>query len=59
VVLALLLLAAELLTTGEEFYETTVLVVSTHIPIIVIEAIFTGVLAGFIATVKPEMFGKK
>ena len=59
VVLALLLLAAELITTGEEFYETTVLVVSTHIPIIAIEAIFTGVLAGFIATVKPEMFGKK
>ncbi len=59
VVLALLLLAAELITTGEEFYETTVLVVSTHIPIIAIEAIFTGVLAGFIATVKPEMFEKK
>ena len=59
VVLALLLLAAELITTGEEFYETTVLVVGTHVPIIVIEAIFTGVLAGFIATVAPELFGKK
>ena len=59
VVLALLLLATELITTGEEFYETTVLVVSAHLPIIAIEAIFTGVLAGFIATVKPEMFGKK
>jgi cobalt/nickel transport system permease protein len=59
VVLALLFLAAELITTGEEFYETTVLVVSAHIPIIIIEAIFTGVLVGFIATVKPEMFAKK
>ena len=59
VVLALVFLAAELITTGEEFYETTVLVVGTHIPIIVIEAIFTGVLAGFIATVTPELFGKK
>lgn len=59
VVLALLLLAAELITTGEELYETTVLVVGTHVPIIVIEAIFTGVLAGFIATVAPELFGKK
>ncbi|MEA3281713.1 MAG: cobalt transporter CbiM [Euryarchaeota archaeon] len=59
VVLALLLLAAELITTGEEFYETTVLVVTAHLPIIAIEAIFTGVLAGFIATVKPEMFGEK
>lgn len=59
VVLALLFLATELITTGEEFYETTVLVVTAHLPIIAIEAIFTGVLAGFIATVKPEMFGKK
>ncbi len=59
VVLALLFLAAELLTTGEEFLETTVLVVSTHIPIIAVEAIFTGVIVGFIATVEPELFGKK
>ncbi|HDN64874.1 MAG TPA: cobalt transporter CbiM [Methanosarcinales archaeon] len=59
VVLALLLLATELITTGEAFYETTVLVVTAHLPIIAIEAIFTGVLAGFIATVKPEMFGEK
>ena len=59
VMLALLFLATELITTGEEFYETTVLVVTTHIPIIAIEAIFTGVLAGFIVTVKPEMFEKK
>ncbi len=57
--LALLFLATELITTGEEFYETAVLVVTAHIPIIAIEAIFTGVLAGFIATVEPEMFGKK
>ncbi|HIE31291.1 MAG TPA: cobalt transporter CbiM [Methanosarcinales archaeon] len=56
VVLALLFLAAELLTTGEVFLETTVLVVITHIPIIAVEAIFTGVIVGFIATVAPEMF---
>ena len=59
VMLALLFLAAELITTGEEFYETAVFVVTAHIPIIAIEAIFTGVLAGFIATVEPELFGKK
>jgi len=59
VAIALLFLATELITTGEEFYETTVLVVTAHLPIIAIEAIFTGVLAGFIATVKPEMFEKK
>ncbi|MEA1894678.1 MAG: cobalt transporter CbiM [Euryarchaeota archaeon] len=59
VVLALLLLAAELITIGDVFLETTIAVVTVHLPIIAIEAIFTGVLAGFIATVKPEMFGKK
>jgi cobalt/nickel transport system permease protein len=59
VVLALVLLTAELVTIGDVFYETTVLVVTAHIPIIAIEAIFTGVLVGFIATVEPELFGKK
>lgn len=59
VVLALVFLAAELVTIGDVFYETTVLVVTAHIPIIAIEAIFTGVLVGFIATVEPELFGKK
>jgi len=56
VVLALVFLAAELVTIGDVFYETTVLVVTAHIPI---EAIFTGVLVGFIATVEPKLFGKK
>ena len=58
VVLALLLLAAELVTIGDVFLETTIVVVGAHILIIPIEAIFTGVLVGFIATVEPEMFGK-
>ncbi|MEA3324078.1 MAG: cobalt transporter CbiM [Euryarchaeota archaeon] len=59
VVLALLFLATELITIGDVFLETTIAVVTAHLPIIAIEAIFTGVLAGFIAAVKPEMFEKK
>ncbi len=59
VMLALLLFAAELTTIGDVFLETTIVVVTAHIPIIAIEAIFTGVLAGFIATVEPKLFGKK
>ncbi len=58
VVLALVLLAAELIAIGDVFHETTIFIVSTHIPIIAIEAIFTGVLVGFIATVEPELFRK-
>ena len=60
VALAVLLLAVELLITGEEltkvdFTEVTTAIVFAHIPVILFEAIFTGVIAGFLATVKPEM----
>jgi cobalt/nickel transport system permease protein len=59
VALAVLLLAVELLVTGEEFTEVTTVVVFAHIPVILVEAIFTGVIAGFLATVKPEMLSIK
>ena len=59
VALAVLLLAVELLVTGEEFTEVTTFVVAAHIPVILVEAIFTGVIAGFFATVKPEMLSIK
>ena len=55
VMLAVLFLAVELLATGDEFSEVMKLVVLAHLPIIGIEAIFTGVIAGFFAAVKPEM----
>lgn len=59
VALAVLLLAVELLVSGEEFTEVTTFVVAAHIPVILVEAIFTGVIAGFLATVKPEMLSIK
>ena len=60
VALAVLLLAVELLITGEEltivdYTEVTTAIVFAHIPVILFEAIFTGVIVGFLATVKPEM----
>ena len=55
VMLAVLFLAVELLATGDEFSEVMKLVVLAHIPLIGVEAIFTGVIAGFFAAVKPEM----
>ena len=55
VMLAVLFLASELLATGDEFSEVMKLVVLAHIPLIGVEAIFTGVIAGFFAAVKPEM----
>ncbi|MEA1965723.1 MAG: cobalt transporter CbiM [Euryarchaeota archaeon] len=59
VVLSLAFVAVELITTGEQFIETAVLVVGTHIPIIAVEAIFTGVIVGFFATVAPELLHKR
>lgn len=55
VTLSVTMLAVELLITGSEFTEVTTFVVFAHIPVIIIEAIFTGVMAGFFAKVKPEM----
>jgi len=55
VALSVVMLAVELLITGSEFTEVTTVVVFAHIPVIIIEAIFTGVMAGFFAKVKPEM----
>ena len=64
VALAVLLLAVELLITGEkltevDFTEVTTAVVFAHILVILVEAIFTGVIVGFLATVKPEMLSIK
>ena len=59
VALAVFLLAVELLITGDAFTEIATFVVFAHIPVIVIEAFFTGVVAGFLATVKPEMLSIK
>jgi cobalt/nickel transport system permease protein len=55
VTLSVTMLAIELLITGSEFTEVTTFIVFAHIPVIIIEAIFTGVMAGFFAKVKPEM----
>jgi cobalt/nickel transport system permease protein len=59
VMLSLAFVAVELITTGEQFLETAVLVVGTHIPIIAVEAIFTGVIVGFFATVAPDLIHKR
>jgi cobalt/nickel transport system permease protein len=60
VALAVLLLVVELLVTGEQFTEAIIAVVLAHIIwVIPVETIFTGVIAGFLATVKPEMLSIK
>lgn len=49
------LLAAVLVTAGEEFTEVAYLAMAAHVPIMVIEAIVTGAVVGFIFKVRPEL----
>ncbi len=55
VALSVTMLAVELLISGMEYTEVTTFIVIAHIPVIIIEGIFTGVIAGFFVKVKPEM----
>jgi len=55
VALAVLLLAVELLLTDGDFAEVAIYVIASHVLVVLVEAIFTGVIVGFFATVKPEM----
>jgi len=50
-----LILALALLTTGQQFAATAGLVLTAHIPIIIIETIVVGACAGFLARVKPTI----
>jgi cobalt/nickel transport system permease protein len=50
-----IILSLALLTTGKEFAATAGLVLTWHIPIIIIEAIVTGSAAGFLLRVKPQL----
>lgn len=48
------LLAATLITTGEEFTAVAVTVLAAHLPVLAIEAFVTGVAISFLRKVRPE-----
>ncbi|MBP2030591.1 cobalt/nickel transport system permease protein [Methanohalophilus levihalophilus] len=50
-----ILLAAALVTTGEEFTEVAYAAIIAHIPIIIVEGIITGAVVGFVLKVRPEL----
>jgi len=53
--LALIFTSVALLTTGEELIALVVLLVVSHVPVIIIESVIVGSVAGFLRKVKPEM----
>jgi cobalt/nickel transport system permease protein len=55
VLLAAMLLALVLITTGEEFLPIAKLAALAHIPVIVVEGIIVGFCTAFLARVKPEI----
>ena len=59
VVLASLLLAVALITTGQEFLSIAKLAVLAHIPVMVVEGIIIGFCAAFLSRVKPEILGEQ
>lgn len=50
-----LILSLALLTTGQQFAVTAGVVLTAHIPIIIIETFVVGACAGFLARVKPDI----
>jgi cobalt/nickel transport system permease protein len=52
---ATIILALLLVTTGAEFIGVAEYAVLAHIPVMVIEGIMTGMIASFLARVKPEI----
>jgi cobalt/nickel transport system permease protein len=57
VLLTAVLVALALAASGREFLPAARLVVLTHVPVMVVEAFFTGAAAALVARVKPEVLG--
>lgn len=61
VLASVLMVSLELLALGEAFKEISVLLIGAHLPVILLEAVVVGGVAGLLVRVKPEMLasGKK
>ena len=53
--LAAVFLALFLATAGEQFFAAAKLALAAHVPVVIIEAMVTAALVGFLYRVKPEM----
>lgn len=59
ILLGALLLAAVLITTGEEFTVLAGAVLLTHVPVMVVEGVVTGAAISFLRKVRPETLAKQ
>jgi cobalt/nickel transport system permease protein len=58
ILLAVIITSVFLIMTGEEFIGLVVLLIGSHIPVIIIETVLVGGIAGFLHKVKPEMLAE-
>ncbi|WP_456370617.1 cobalt transporter CbiM [Thermodesulfatator atlanticus] len=54
-----ILVALELVFTGESFYTSAKLILAAHLPVMLIEGIITVLLVSFLKKVRPEIFLKE
>lgn len=57
ILLSGVLLAAILLTTGQEFRNAAALVLAAHVPVMLVEGLVTGGAVAFLKRVRPEALG--
>ena len=57
--LSAVLLGAALYLTEKEFLEMTLVIISAHVPVMIIEAIVTGFCVTFLKKVYPEILPEK
>ncbi|MEN3036550.1 MAG: cobalt transporter CbiM [Candidatus Methanosuratincola petrocarbonis] len=55
VLTSVLMVSLELLALGEAFREVSILVIAVHMPIMLLEAVVVGGIAGLLTSVKPNM----
>jgi cobalt/nickel transport system permease protein len=59
ILLSSLLLGLALWCTNQNFFETSVVIITAHIPVMIIEGIITGFCVTFLLKVYPEIIPKK
>ncbi|MGA1874111.1 MAG: cobalt transporter CbiM [bacterium] len=57
--LAGIILALLLFTSGEDFLGVAKVALAAHVPVIIIEAVITGVVVSFLLKVKPDLIGAR
>ena len=56
---SVIMVSLELLALGDAFSEISIFILGAHVPVVLIEAVVIGAVAGFVFKVKPEMLADR